>query len=269
MKSPWFRLAILVLAAALPLRAVAAQRADTLIVEAKRSMVTRAELQAAVNEIDRGLTSTGYSKTLRAVKQVEADAIRERLSPDGGDLRNGDEIDVKILQESGLSAVYTVTPARTIVLPGNFEIAMRGVLRSEIQKYLTDQLKKANYLVDPNVTATASVRVSVFGGVGKPGFYNVPANLLLSYVLQEKAGGVVNNIQAKKSQILRNGVVVIDGEEFNDALYKGRTLDQLNIQAGDEIRVAIKPSSGLFLRIVGVASGLTGIIYLLIQITRR
>jgi hypothetical protein len=268
-KSSWTGRTTLLIVAALTVQAVPAvaqQRADTNVVEARRSMVTRTELQAALAEIQRGLASTGYSQSLRASKTAEADAIRDRLSPEGGDLRSGDEIDIHIVGGEGLSKVYTVTPARTIVLPGNFEIPVKGVLRSEIQAYLTEKVKK--YLVDPSLTATASVRISVFGGVNKPGFINVPANMLLSMMLQDKAGGVTNNVKLEKSQILRDGKVVIDGPEFNDAIYKGRTLDQLNVQAGDEVRVAQKPASGLFWRIVGAASGLGGLIYLLVTITK-
>lgn len=227
-------------------------------------MVTRGELQAALDEIERGLTSSVYSQSLRSAKQAEARVIKDRLTE--GDLRSGDEIKVDVLAEPGLTAVYTVTPVRSIILPGGREIDMRGLLRSEVQVYLTTQLKK--YVNDPYVTASASVRISIFGAVARPGFYNVPANKLLSLVLQTEGGGVATNYRDDKSQILRNGVVVIDGPEFKDALYRGRTLDQLNVQAGDEIRVAAKPAGGLFWRIVGAVSGLTGFVWLIIQITR-
>jgi protein involved in polysaccharide export with SLBB domain len=267
-KSSWLNLASILVVAALPLRTtdLAAQRADTIGVEARRSMVTRDELKAGLVEIQRGLTSTVYSQSLRSAKQAEAKAIEDRLTE--GDLRSGDEIKVEVIGISGLSATYTVTPARTIVLPGNFEIPVRGVLRSEIQQYLTRMLKESNYVVDPNIHAEASVRISIFGGVGHPGFVNVPANKLLSAVLQTEGGGVNNNFKDDKSQIKRNGVVVIDGPEFKDALYKGKTLDQLNVQAGDEINVAVKPASGLFWRVVGAVSGLGGLVWLIIQVTR-
>ncbi len=268
MKSPWLTVVSLLIAAAVPLRSAdlsAQQRSDTgSTTEARRSMVTRAELQAALEEIQRGLASSGYSQSLRSAKQAEATAIKDRLEM--GDLRSGDEIKVDVLAEPGLSATYTVTPVRTIVLPGSHEVDMRGVLRSEVQAFLTTQFKKL--VIDPYVTASASVRISIFGGVGKPGFYNVPANKLLSLVLQQEGGGVANNFKDDKSKIVRNGVVVVDGPEFKEALYKGRTVDQLNIQAGDEIQVAVKPATGLFLRIVGAVSGVASIVWLIVTLTR-
>jgi hypothetical protein len=265
-KSPSFRLAALLVATAFPLCAgsARAQRPDTVAVGAHRAMVTREELQAALDEIQRGLASTAYSASLKAAKQAEADVIRNRLEE--GDFRAGDEIKVTVLLEPGLSAVYTVTSSRTIVLPGNTEISVRKVLRSEIQAYLTTELKRV--VNDPSVTAESSVRISIFGGVGHPGFYNAPANMLLSSVIQTIGGGPANNYQPKKSQIIRNGIVVVDGPEFSDALFKGRTLDQLNIQAGDVIQVAIKPASALFWRIVGGLTAVSGVIYLLIVVVR-
>jgi len=247
-----------------PAGLAAQQRADTGMIEAKRSMVTRSELTAAYEEIQRGLASTGYSQSLRSAKQAEAAAIKERLNQ--GDLRSGDEINVVVLGEPGLTSTYTVTPARTIVLPGGHEIDLHGILRSEVQEFLTTQFK--GYVKDPYVTATASVRIQISGGVGHNGFYSVPANKLLTAVLQTEGGGVANNFRDDKSQILRNGVVVIDGAEFKDAIYKGRTLDQLNVQAGDEIRIAVKPAGGLFWRVVGAVTGLSGLIYLFITISR-
>jgi protein involved in polysaccharide export with SLBB domain len=257
-KSSWFGLAIMA-TLIIPTGVVVGQGVDTATAGSQRSMVTRAELQAALDEIQRGLSSTAYSQSLRSAKEAEAAVIQDRLVE--GDLRSGDEIKVDILQEPGLTAIYTVTPARTIVLPGNFEIPLRGVLRSEIQAYLTTQLKK--YVSEPSVTATASVRVSIFGGVGHPGFYNVPANMLLSAVLQVTGGGPANNFEPKKSRIIRDNKVIIEGREFNDALYRGLTLDQLNVQAGDVIDVAVKPPSGLFFRILGAASAMAGVIYLI------
>lgn len=243
-----------------------AQQTDTSAADAKRSMVTREELQAALDQIDKGLQSSAYSQSLRSAKQAEAAAIRERLA--GGDLRPGDEIKVDVLAEPGLTSIYTVTASRTIVLPGGTEIPLKGVLRSEVQQYLTTQLKK--FIIDPNVTATASVRLSMFGGINHPGFYNIPANMLLSLAIQNPSygGGPANNAKWESSQILRDGKVVVDGPEFQQAVFKGRTLDQLNVQAGDEIRVGLKPSSALFWRIVAGVSAISGIVYLAVILFR-
>ena len=254
--------ASLVLALLAMPRGLSAQGSDTVVVNAQRSMVTRAEIQAALDEIQKGLASTGYSSALRASKQQTAEVLRARLTE--GDIQPGDQIKIAVLGETSLSNTYDVTPARTIVLPGNLEIPLRGVLRSEIQQFLADKIKV--YVKDPVVTATPYVRLQIFGAVGKPGFVNAPADLLLSGVITQFAGGPDNNAVLKKSEIRRNGRVVITGPEFQDAIYKARTLDQLNVQAGDEIFVATRPATGLILRILGVVSGLGGILYLVFRV---
>lgn len=221
-------------------------------------MVTRAQIQAALDELQNGLASTAYSSTLRTAKERTAEVLRDRLTE--GDIRPGDQIKIVVLGEASLSNTYSVTPARTIILPGGMEIPVEGVLRSELQQYLATKLKA--YVNDPTVTAMPYVRMQIFGAVGKPGFFYAPAGMLLSQVIQDDGGGPQNDAQFKKSQIRRNGRVVIDGAEFQDAIYQGRSLDQLNVQAGDDIVIAAKPASGLILRILGVVSGLGGLIYL-------
>ena len=239
-----------------------AQVVDTAAVNAQRSMVTRAEIQLALDDLEKGLASTAYSPALRSAKQETAAMLRDRLVE--GDIRPGDQIKITVLGEAGLSNTYDVTPARTILLPGNLEIPVKGVLRSEIQQYLSTQLKV--YVHDPTVTAIPYVRLQIFGAVAKPGFVNAPADMLLTRVITEFAGGPDNNSVFKKSKIRRNGRVVVDGPEFQDAIYTARTLDQLNVQAGDEIFVAARPATALIMRILAVTSGLGTLIYLAFRI---
>ncbi|MES2124529.1 MAG: polysaccharide biosynthesis/export family protein [Gemmatimonadota bacterium] len=242
-------------------RPVSAQVADpaAVVSNAQRSMVTRAELTAALQEIDAQLASNAYSAAIRDARRAQAEAIRERLAD--GDLRTGDLVRIDLVGDAaGLTGTYAVTPTRVIVLPGGAEIPMRGVLRSEIQAYLTEQLKK--YVRDPIVKATTSIRLSIFGAIAKPGLYPAPADLLLGDAIMQIAGGPSNNARFEKSQIKRGDKVIVDGPEFQDAIRTGRTLDQLNLQAGDEIIVAAKPSSSAILRILGAAGSVASLVYL-------
>ncbi|MGH7522800.1 MAG: polysaccharide biosynthesis/export family protein [Gemmatimonadales bacterium] len=241
---------------------LSAQGADSTVTNAQRSMVTRVEIQAALDEIEKGLASSAYSPALRGAKQQTAAVLRDRLTE--GDIRAGDKIRLSVLGEPSLSDTFDVTPARTIMLPGGAEIPLRGVLRSEVKQYLTTKLTA--FVKDPTVDAMSYVRLQIFGAVGKPGFFYAPANMLLSEVIQNDGGGPLNNAQFKKSQIKRNGHVVLDGSEFQDAIFRGRSLDQLNVQAGDEIVVAAKPSKALPLEIVAALSTLGGLVYLGIRI---
>ena len=178
-----------------------------------------------------------------------------------GDIRAGDEIKVDVLNEIGLSATYTITPARTLTLPAGVEIPMRGVLRSEVQDYLTKEFKR--YVINPSITATTYVRISMFGALNKPGFFAAPASTLLSQEIMTDGGGPTNVVRWNKSTIKRGDRVILDGHAFEAALRQGLTLDQLNIQAGDRIDLAAKPAGGLLLQILGAMSALGGAIYLI------
>ena len=259
--------ALLVLGGITPSTA-SAQVADpaTVVSNSQRSMVTRAELTAALREIDAQLASNGYSAALRDARRAQGDAIRDRLAE--GDLHTGDLVRIDLVGDAaGLTGTYAVTPTRTILLPGGAEISMRGVLRSEIQPYLTEQLKK--YVRDPIVKATTSIRLSIFGAIAKPGLYPAPADLLLGDAIMQIGGGPANNARFDKSQIKRAEKVVVDGPEFQAAIRQGRTLDQLNLQAGDEIIVAAKPSGSTALRVLGVLGSLGSLVFLGNQLFRR
>ena len=256
---------VLLVAAYLGTRPLGAQQVDpaAMVSNSQRSMVTRVELRATLEEVDRQLASSGYSSALRDAKRAQADAIRDRLAE--GDLRVGDLVRIDLVGDAaGLTGTYAVTPLRTITLPGGAEVSLRGILRSEVQGYLTEQLKK--YVRDPIVRATTSIRISIFGAIGKPGLYSAPANLLLGDAIMQIAGGPANNARFEKSQIKRGDKVVVDGPEFQLAIREGRTLDQLNLQAGDEITVAAKASGGTVLRVLGVVGSLSSLVYLFTRI---
>lgn len=229
------------------------------IVSAERAMVSRAELETALKEIEAALAGGGYSSTLRVAKQSQADAIRERLAQ--GDLRVGDLIRLDVAELSNMSNFYQVSSNRTITLPGSIEISVAGILRSELQAYMTKQLSKLTR--DPSVQVIPSIRLSVFGAVGKSGFVNAPATMLLSDVIQQLAGGPANNVRWEKSRIMRGTKVVVDGNEFREAVNTATTIDQLNLQAGDVIDVAAKPAGGTFLRVLGVVGSLSSLVWLI------
>jgi protein involved in polysaccharide export with SLBB domain len=225
-------------------------------------MVSRSELTAALQEIDAFLAAGGYSSVMRAAKQAQADAIRERLAE--GDLRVGDLIRLDVAEVSTFSNTYMVSPTRTITLPGSTEISVAGILRSELEAHLTTQLKKL--VRDPSVRVIPTIRLSIFGAVGKPGFVNAPATLLLSDVIQQLAGGPANNVRWNKSQILRGEKVVVDGPEFTTAVNTATTIDQLNLQAGDVIQVDAKPAGGTMARILAALGGVASIVWIGVQI---
>jgi protein involved in polysaccharide export with SLBB domain len=219
-------------------------RVDTLARPA-RAMATRAELE--------GLLAGKEGP----VSDELARQVKDRLEK--GDLQPGDRIALRVVGEQTLTDTFTVTPERTVELPNMAPVPVKGVLRSELRPYLTKELGK--YIRNPDLQAAALVRVSVTGAVGRPGFYNLPADVLASDAIMA-AGGPGGKADVNRTSIRRGPVEILAEKEVAVAVQNGKSLDQLNVQSGDEIMVGER-SEGMrgVLRTMGMVSGaLFGII---------
>jgi hypothetical protein len=121
---------------------------------------TRAQLQelAVTTEADAGKAPDA---TTRQQKQMQAATIRARLRD--GDFDVGDRILLSVRGDSTISDTVTVRAGRMIRLENIPDISLQGVLRSELQDYLTTQLSR--YIKRPDVQTTSLVRVAVMGSV--------------------------------------------------------------------------------------------------------
>jgi hypothetical protein len=204
-------------------------------VDARRPLVTRADLQNALEQADLIAGSEAYSFAFKEERRAEAALIRERLLE--GDFYVGDQLNIQMIGDSGFSGVQTVQFGRVLSLRGLPDIPMRGVLRSEAQDYITTQI--ARFLKDPQVKVRPLIRLTVLGSIGRAGFHQLDADLMISDALMQ-VGGIGNSTELNNSKVRRGGVDIIDGETFAKAITDGRTLDQLNLRAGDEIEVGAK-----------------------------
>jgi protein involved in polysaccharide export with SLBB domain len=204
---------------------------------------TREQVEAAILEADKIISSPGYSNRLKQAKRQELALLKSRLSE--GDLQPGDQISISVQGEKDLNETFTVTAGRFITVPTIGDISMRGVLRSEVEDYLTNELRK--YIRNPEIHATTSIRLSILGAVGRPGFYQIKSETMIGEAIMQ-AGGPGGRDPAT-SRVERAGKEVLGQEAFADALSKGRTLDQMSLRAGDEILVGgnrvVKDRSGI------------------------
>lgn len=232
------------------------------LASSQRAMVTRAELEQSLKDLEIVLASDGYSPVIKEQKAREAATIRRRLTE--GDIRPGDVITLAVAGSEGLSGQFTVTTDRTIVPVDAGPISVANLLRSEVEDYLRREMQK--YIRDPLVRAEANIRIAMFGGINKQGYFIVPASALLTDVIMspQAAGGPSGNQKIENSQILRGDVVILDQDGFKSAIREAKSLDQLNLQAGDEIRIGEKRTGRTpILAYIGAASSIT---YLLFRI---
>jgi protein involved in polysaccharide export with SLBB domain len=172
----------------------------------------------------------------RTSKTAEAELIRTRLRD--GDFRVGDRIVVSV--DSGIAGVaaqpdsFTVRDGRMVEFPGLPPISLTGVLHSEISDYLTQQLSR--YFRNPSVNAYPLLRIAVLGPVANPGFYSLPADVLLSDAIM-MAGGPSTTARMEKTVVKRGEREVTDERTVQRALVYGYTLSQMNLRDGDAIHV--------------------------------
>ena len=133
--------------------------------DSTHAQATRAQLQMMAVNTDQEAAAT-KDAGMRQQKQLQAATIRARLRD--GDFDVGDRVFISIRTDSTVADTVTVRAGRMIRLANIPDISLQGVLRSELQDYLTTQLTR--YIKRPDVQTTSLVRVAVLGSVSKPGF---------------------------------------------------------------------------------------------------
>lgn len=203
-----------------------------------RLHATRAYLQELLTRYEQAETSGLYSEYTRSIADDEATLIRHRL--EAGDFQVGDQIVLAVTGQAGLTNTFTVTEGQVLILPEVGAVSLKGLLRSELPDALTQHIAK--YIRNPQVQVQSNIRLAVWGEIGNPGYLVAPSERLLQDVIMQ-AGGPTGNANQKNLRIKRSGDVIWDGDALQEAIVEGRTLDQLNLRAGDEIEVPGAPAS--------------------------
>lgn len=228
-----------------------------------RPQMTRAELNDLFSRLQTIATSRDQPADVRTQARLEADRVRIRLEQ--GDFRVGDELALVVEGEETLSQSFTLRPGPTLALPGVGNIDMAGVLRSEVEEFMTAQL--AQYIRDPVVRVESTMRLTISGSVGQPGFYSLPPDRALTDAIM-LAGGPGALAQLRGIYIERGTAQIWSGEYLQQAIADGRTLDQLSLQAGDHIVVPLQQQP-FILRYLPVWSGVLSAVALVVTIATR
>ena len=223
--------------------------------------LSRAELQEMLARYEETAAGGTYSRGMRERARSEAALIRQRLAE--GDVRVGDRIILMVEGHQELTDTFNVVAGRRIVLPDVGEVPLEGVLNSELEAHMRQHI--ARFLRDPVVRTRSLIRLEIMGAVGAPGFYMVPADMLLTDALMI-AGGPTPRAELSKIRIERGEQTLWSDEALREAVIEGRTLDQLSVRAGDAVEVPEKTSVLERLRDIGVVvSGLSAVGYLLVR----
>jgi protein involved in polysaccharide export with SLBB domain len=189
----------------------------------------------------------------RAERQRELTAIQSRLRD--GDFEVGDRLLVTV--DSAASAPadsFTVKEGRVIEPRDMPPISLQGVLRSELDDYLTKQYGRV--LRNPSVKATPLLRIAVYGPVQNPGFYSFPFDALVSDVIM-KAGGPGQSADLNRSYVQRGKRKVVEEREVQKAIVNGLTLQDINVRPGDALVVGAQGSKNWTNTLRTIAIGVT------------
>lgn len=189
--------------------------------------------------------------------------IRQRL--ENGDFQIGDRILLRVEGEPQLSDTFTVQDGPALDLPQLGRVSLKGVLRAELASHLQTHL--AHYLRSPVVQVQQLVRLLLEGDVARPGYYSATPRQALTDVLAQ-AGGLSPRAKPSGMRVERGSELIWSGQPLLDALGRGYSVDQLNLQAGDRLLVPSRGDSERTLRILGIAVSLSLAIYSIARIHR-
>lgn len=196
---------------------------------------TREDLEQALTHFEAMARVRESSDELRDQARDEAALVRRRLEE--GDFQPGDRISLLVEGEAELSDTFAVRTGRVLMLPGIGEMPLHGVLRSELEPHLRERLGR--FLNDPVIHARALIRIAVSGEVASPGYYMLPTDVIVTDALMA-AGGPTRDAKLTEIRVERDGRPVWAGDDLQERMALGRTLDQLDVRPGDRIHVPKK-----------------------------
>ncbi|HZF66981.1 MAG TPA: SLBB domain-containing protein [Gemmatirosa sp.] len=179
-------------------------------------------------------------------------------------MRPGDRFVMTLTTDSVVQRELIVRDSIVVDLPPLASLPVRGLLRTELQPALLRHLKR--YYRSPEVRVQFQTRIGVVGAVGRPGYYVVTPDATLNDAMQA-AGGAASNAKLGKVELWRYDQRLMNGKTFTNNVRLGRTLGELDVRSGDEIRVPEK-SNRNWLQILWVGSALLGSILSLLFLIR-
>ena len=195
----------------------------------------RADLTARVSQLESETAETKLTGDNRTKALSELATLRTRLQQ--GDFRVGDRFVITIRRDSVRTDTASVRDSLNVTIGTLPDVSLVGVLRSELDATLNKHV--ATYLLNTTVRTVILTRVAILGEVGRPGFYYaVPDRPVSDLVML--AGGPSTQANLSELEIKRSRTVLVGAKESRRAVKEGRTLEQLDVQSGDEVIIPPK-----------------------------
>ena len=193
---------------------------------------TRAVLAQRVAELEAQRASGRLSSADGNRAAVELALIRMRLQL--GDFRVGDRFVITLRQDSVRSDTASVRDSLKVSVVNLPDVSLAGVLRSELDERMSAHV--ARYLRGVSVRTSVLTRVAIFGAVKAPGFYYASPDRPLSDLVMV-AGGPVERANLNEIEIMRGSETRLKPKNSKRVIKEGQTLEQLDVQSGDEVKI--------------------------------
>lgn len=229
------RSALLILAAALP--SVAYAQEQTVYDVSIRALANRRELTALADSLEREVARSGMSGRRRSMMRADIVNLRQRLT--SGDMVPGDRILLRIQSETPKQDTLASRPDTVIVssettlqVPGLAPISLRGVLRSEVESHIRDQIHAV--IRNARISAVPLVSIGVLGSVTRPGYFFVPVTASITEAVMA-AGGPLGDADPNGLVLQRGGRERWNRATMTAAAQQQVTLASLGTVNGDAL----------------------------------
>ena len=196
---------------------------------------SRLELTARARDLEGQLASPKLGDSRRRSTERELAALRQRLMQ--GDFRVGDRFTIVVRHDTVRVDTASVRDSLKVTILNLPDLSLAGVLRAELDERIGTHV--ARYLRNATVRTNPLTRIAVLGAVRVPGYYYVSPDRPLSDLLMV-AGGPAPEADVDHLEVFRGPMRLIAGKESKRLVRDGRTLEQLDIQSGDEVRIPVK-----------------------------
>jgi len=190
-----------------------------------------------------------------AAQNAAPAVIPRRDHPQGGDFQPGDRILLTLRMDSTMTDTLTVQADRSVIVQKLPPISLVGIGRAELQPYLSAQVQ--HFIRGEVIAAKPFLRLGILGEVAHPGFYRVPVGMGLGDALMV-AGGPSPRADLSHITVRRGTTTILDARRTRAAMVAGFPLDEIDVDAGDEILVGEKRSVNwtLISQAAGLGTGL-------------
>lgn len=222
---------------------------------------TRTELAARLQQLESLVASAGRADQ-RSKLLAEQTAIRARL--ENGDFKVGDRFVMTVRFDSVRVDTASVRDSLVVSILNLPDLRLQGVLRSELDERLNQHV--ARYIRNASVRSNVLTRIAVLGAVRAPGFYYASPDRPVSDILM-LAGGPAPEANLGRFELRRGTTTLVEGKKSRELLESGRTLEQLDVQSGDEFRIPMKRKVnwGLVIQLFFIASSLFFAVFQFLQ----